>query len=386
MTPLIETKKLTHIYSEGTPFEHVAVKDVDFTASRGEFIGIIGHTGSGKSTFVQHLNGLLKPTSGSVLVEGEEIFSSAARTRQVRSKVGLVFQYPEYQLFEETVRADIAYGPKNMKLSKEEIEQRVLEAADFVGLDPELLDKSPFDLSGGQKRRAAIAGVIAMRPDVLILDEPTAGLDPRGREEIIFNIRRYHTAVNGTVIYITHSMEDIARFATRLVVFNKGSIAMDGEPAQVFRHVEELESMGLTVPSVTKVMSLLKARGIPVEEGVTASRARHMYRLFNEAAKIVKTIDPSRPVAMCNGDLVFLDIIVEECKDIDIFGVNSYRGDSFDTLFQVVKEKYGKPLMFTEFGADAFEEIVFDDAKYDSLCMDLRGRRLWDSAEEESEP
>ena len=268
MTPLIETKKLTHIYSEGTPFEHVAVKDVDFTASRGEFIGIIGHTGSGKSTFVQHLNGLLKPTSGSVLVEGEEIFSSAARTRQVRSKVGLVFQYPEYQLFEETVRADIAYGPKNMKLGKEEIEQRVLEAADFVGLDPELLDKSPFDLSGGQKRRAAIAGVIAMRPDVLILDEPTAGLDPRGREEIIFNIRRYHTAVNGTVIYITHSMEDIARFATRLVVFNKGSIVMDGEPAQVFRHVEELESMGLTVPSVTKVMSLLKARGIPVEEGV----------------------------------------------------------------------------------------------------------------------
>ena len=200
MTPLIETKKLTHIYSEGTPFEHVAVKDVDFTASRGEFIGIIGHTGSGKSTFVQHLNGLLKPTSGSVLVEGEEIFSSSARTRQVRSKVGLVFQYPDYQLFEETVRADIAYGPKNIKLGKEEIEQRVLEAADFVGLDPELLDKSPFDLSGGQKRRAAIAGVIAMRPDVLILDEPTAGLDPRGREEIIYNIRRYHAAVNGTVI------------------------------------------------------------------------------------------------------------------------------------------------------------------------------------------
>ncbi len=268
MTPLIETKKLTHIYSEGTPFEHVAVKDVDFNASRGEFIGIIGHTGSGKSTFVQHLNGLLKPTSGSVLVEGEKIFSSPSRIRQVRSKVGLVFQYPEYQLFEETVRADIAYGPKNMKLSREEVEQRVLEAAVFVGLEPDMLDKSPFDLSGGQKRRAAIAGVIAMRPDVLILDEPTAGLDPRGREEIIFNIRRYHAAVNGTVIYITHSMEDIARFATRLVVFNKGTIAMDDEPGQVFRHVEELESMGLTVPSVTKVMSLLRGRGLPVEDGV----------------------------------------------------------------------------------------------------------------------
>ena len=268
MTPLIETKKLTHIYSAGTPFEHVAVKDVDFRASRGEFIGIIGHTGSGKSTFVQHLNGLLKPTSGQVLVEGEEIFSSAARTRQVRSQVGLVFQYPEYQLFEETVRADIAYGPKNMKLKQEEIEQRVLEAADFVGLEEELLDKSPFDLSGGQKRRAAIAGVIAMRPDVLILDEPTAGLDPKGREEIIYNIRRYHEAVNGTVIYITHSMEDIARFATRLVVFNKGVIAMDDAPGSVFRHVEELEQMGLTVPSVTKVFSLLKGRGLPVEDGV----------------------------------------------------------------------------------------------------------------------
>ena len=268
MAPLIETKKLTHIYSQGTPFEHVAVKDVDFSASRGEFIGIIGHTGSGKSTFVQHLNGLLKPTSGSVLLEGEEILGSAARIRQVRSRVGLVFQYPEYQLFEETVRADIAYGPKNMKLDKAEIEQRVLEAADFVGLEKELLDRSPFDLSGGQKRRAAIAGVIAMRPDVLILDEPTAGLDPRGREEIIYNIRRYHAAVDGTVIYITHSMEDIARFATRLVVFNRGRIAMDGKPSEVFRHVEELEGMGLTVPSVTKVMSLLKQRGLDVEEGV----------------------------------------------------------------------------------------------------------------------
>ena len=268
MSPLIETKKLTHIYSEGTPFEHVAVRDVDFSAARGEFIGIIGHTGSGKSTFVQHLNGILKPTSGSVLLEGEDVNASAAVTRRVRSRVGLVFQYPEYQLFEETVRADIAYGPKNMRLGKEEIEQRVLEAADFVGLDASLLDHSPFDLSGGQKRRAAIAGVIAMRPDVLVLDEPTAGLDPRGREEIIRNIRRYHAAVGGTVLYITHSMEDIARFATRLVVFNRGQIALDGTPEEVFRHVEELERMGLTVPSVTKVFSILRSRGLNVAEGI----------------------------------------------------------------------------------------------------------------------
>ncbi|MBR2716927.1 MAG: energy-coupling factor transporter ATPase [Oscillospiraceae bacterium] len=268
MSPLIETKKLTHIYSEGTPFEHVAVRDVDFSAARGEFIGIIGHTGSGKSTFVQHLNGILKPTSGSVLLEGEDVNGSAAVTRRVRGRVGLVFQYPEYQLFEETVRADIAYGPKNMKLGKEEIEQRVLEAADFVGLEASLLDHSPFDLSGGQKRRAAIAGVIAMRPDVLVLDEPTAGLDPRGREEIIRNICRYHDAVGGTVLYITHSMEDIARFATRLVVFNRGQIALDGAPEEVFRHVEELERIGLTVPSVTKVFSILRSRGLEVAEGI----------------------------------------------------------------------------------------------------------------------
>ena len=268
MSKLIETRGLTHIYSQGTPFEHAAIRDVDFSASRGEFIGIIGHTGSGKSTFVQHLNGILKPTSGTVLLDGEDIHASAARTKSVRYRVGLVFQYPEYQLFEETVRADIAYGPKNMKLDKEEVDRRVLEAADFVGLREDLLDHSPFDLSGGQKRRAAIAGVIAMRPDVLILDEPTAGLDPRGREEIIRNVCRYHEAVGGTILYITHSMEDIARFATRLVIFNKGQIALDGAPAEVFRHVEELETMGLTVPSVTKVFSLLRSKGLPLEEGI----------------------------------------------------------------------------------------------------------------------
>ena len=268
MAPLLEIRKLTHVYSQGTPFEHTALRDVDFTADRGEFIGIIGHTGSGKSTFVQHLNGLLKPSSGTVLLEGEDISSSPQRLRTVRSRVGLVFQYPEDQLFEETVRADIAYGPKNMKLSPAEIEERVLEAADFVGLPEELLDKSPFDLSGGQKRRAAIAGVIAMRPDVLVLDEPTAGLDPRGREEIIANIRRYHAAGNGTVIYITHSMEDIARFATRLAVFCRGEIVMDDVPAEIFRHVAELEKIGLTVPGVTKVMALLREKGLPVPEGI----------------------------------------------------------------------------------------------------------------------
>lgn len=268
MAPLLETEQLTHCYSAGTPFEHVAVDHVDFTAERGEFIGVIGHTGSGKSTFIQHLNGLLKPTSGTVRFEGEDIFSSKERTRQVRFRVGLVFQYPEYQLFEETVYQDIAFGPKNMRLSKEEVDQRVREAADFVGLPEDLLDNSPFDLSGGQKRRVAIAGVIAMRPDVLILDEPTAGLDPRGREEIIGNILRYHHSKNGTVIYITHSMEDIARAATRLVVFDHGRIAMQGAPAQVFQQAAQLEKIGLAVPMVTRVMMRLRAMGLPVDDSV----------------------------------------------------------------------------------------------------------------------
>ena len=264
----IITEKLSHVYSVGTPFESTALHDVSLRIPRGQFAAIIGHTGSGKSTFIQHLNALLQPTEGRVLLDGEDINKDKYTRRDVKGKVGLVFQYPEYQLFEETVYKDIAFGPSNMKLSKEEIDERVREAASFTGVSEELFERSPLELSGGQKRRIAIAGVIAMRPEILILDEPTAGLDPRGREEIIFNIRRYHDAVNGTVIYITHSMEDIARFATRLVVFNKGSIAMDDEPGQVFRHVDELESMGLTVPSVTKVMSLLRGKGLPVEEVV----------------------------------------------------------------------------------------------------------------------
>ncbi len=266
MAPIIKTEKLSHVYSEGTPFEHTAVRNIDFSAEKGEFIGIIGHTGSGKSTLVQHLNGLLKPSSGRVLYEGEDIYSSKLKTREIRFKVGLVFQYPEYQLFEETVYKDIAFGPKNMKLSEAEIDKRVREAAEFAGIPDELLDKSPFELSGGQKRRAAIAGVIAMQPSVLILDEPTAGLDPRGREEIIGNIVKYHKAKNNTVIFITHSMEDIARLADRLVVFSEGSIIMNGTPKEVFTRVNELSDIGLDVPAVTRVMMRLKALGLEVDD------------------------------------------------------------------------------------------------------------------------
>ena len=221
---LLETRKLTHVYSPHTPFERVAIRDIDFAAEKGEFLGIIGRTGSGKSTFIQHLNGLLRPTSGSVYFGGEDIHASKDRTRAVRFKVGLVFQYPEYQLFEETVFRDIAFGPKNMGLSAAEIDERVREAAGFVGLPESVLEKSPFELSGGQKRRVAIAGVIAMLPEVLILDEPTAGLDPRGRDEIIANIRQYQRSTGATVIMVSHSMEDVARLVDRLFVFNEGQI------------------------------------------------------------------------------------------------------------------------------------------------------------------
>ena len=261
---LLETRKLTHIYSPNTPFEHVAIRDIDFSAEKGEFLGIIGRTGSGKSTFIQHLNGLLTPTSGTVLFSGEDIHATKERTRAIRFKVGLVFQYPEYQLFEETVFRDIAFGPKNMGLSEAEIGERVREAAGFVGLPEAVLDKSPFELSGGQKQRVAIAGVIAMLPEVLILDEPTAGLDPRGRDEIIANIRQYQRSTGATVIMVTHSMEDVARIVDRLYVFDRGSIAMSGTPAQVFSHSEELKSMGLTVPKVTMVAARLRALGLNI--------------------------------------------------------------------------------------------------------------------------
>ena len=265
---LITTEKLTHVYSAGTPFEHTAICDIDFTAEKGEYLGIIGATGSGKSTFIQHLNGLLKPTSGHVYFDGRDIHESKDFTRLLRFKVGLVFQYPEYQLFETTVFEDIAFGPKNMKLPEEEVRERVLEAAGFVGIDVSLLGKSPFELSGGEKRRAAIAGVIAMRPEVLVLDEPTAGLDPRGRDEIVGNIMNYKRAHDATVIMVTHNMEEIARSVDRIVLFDNGGIAMDGAPAQVFAQSERLASLGLAAPKVALVAARLRALGLPIERSV----------------------------------------------------------------------------------------------------------------------
>ena len=286
MNPIIETKDLTHIYSQGTPFEHYALKHVNFSVMPGEFMGIIGHTGSGKSTLIQHLNGLLKPSSGTVLFDGEDIWKDKQFTRQVRFQVGLVFQYPEYQLFEETVYKDIAFGPKNMKLSEEEIDRRVREAAAFVELPEEVMELSPFELSGGQKRRVAIAGVIAMEPKVLILDEPTAGLDPKGREEILRNIRGYQKAKNATVIMVSHSMEEIADSVHRLVVVNDAEIPMDGTPGQVFSHAEELETMGLAIPQVTNIFRRLRALGLPVDPTVytTEQAAKALMQLKGGAA------------------------------------------------------------------------------------------------------
>ena len=268
MNAIIETKQLTHIYSAGTPFERGALLEVDFSAMEGEYLGIIGHTGSGKSTLIQHLNALLKPTSGQVLFQGQDVWADPARTRQTRFQVGLVFQYPEYQLFEETVYKDISFGPKNMGLDEKEVDRRVREAAAFVGLRDDQLEKSPFELSGGQKRRVAIAGVIAMEPKVLILDEPTAGLDPVGVESILGNIRDYHRAHNATVILVSHSMEEVARTVDRLVVVNDGKIPFQGTPRQVVQHGDELEHMGLGVPQLTRVFHRLRAMGADVDPSV----------------------------------------------------------------------------------------------------------------------
>lgn len=273
MKPILEVKNLTYIYSAGTPFEHKALDDISFSVERGEFIGIIGHTGSGKSTLMQQLNGLLKPTSGTVLLDGQDIWSDKKLTRQARFRVGLVFQYPEYQLFEETVYKDIAFGPKNMGLSPEEVDRRVREAARFVGLTEQQLEVSPFDLSGGQKRRVAIAGVIAMEPEVLILDEPTAGLDPVGRSEILGNIQAYRKAKNATIMMVSHSMEDVARLTDRLLVMNGSKLAMDAPPAQVFTHAEELTQMGLNIPQVTQVFLELKKLGLDVKNVYTIEQA-----------------------------------------------------------------------------------------------------------------
>lgn len=273
MKPILEVKNLTYIYSAGTPFEHKALDDISFSVERGEFIGIIGHTGSGKSTLMQQLNGLLKPTSGTMLLDGQDIWSDKKLTRQARFRVGLVFQYPEYQLFEETVYKDIAFGPKNMGLSAEEVDRRVREAAGFVGLTEQQLEVSPFDLSGGQKRRVAIAGVIAMEPEVLILDEPTAGLDPVGRSEILGNIQSYRKAKNATIMMVSHSMEDVARLTDRLLVMNGSKLAMDAPPAQVFTHAEELTQMGLNIPQVTQVFLELKKLGLDVKNVYTIEQA-----------------------------------------------------------------------------------------------------------------
>ena len=285
MKPILEAKNLTYIYSAGTPFEHKALDDISFSVERGEFIGIIGHTGSGKSTLMEQLNGLLKPTSGTVLLDGQDIWSDKKLTRQARFRVGLVFQYPEYQLFEETVYKDIAFGPKNMGLSAEEVDRRVREAAGFVGLTEQQLEVSPFDLSGGQKRRVAIAGVIAMEPEVLILDEPTAGLDPVGRSEILGNIQAYRRAKNATIMMVSHSMEDVARLTDRLLVLNGSKLAMDAPPAQVFTHAEELTQMGLNIPQVTQVFLELKKLGLDVKNVYTIDQAAAEIKRLKEGMR-----------------------------------------------------------------------------------------------------
>ncbi len=275
MEAIIETKELTHLYSAGTPFEHTALHTVDFSAAPGEYVAVIGRTGSGKSTLIQHLNGLLKPTSGQVLFGGTDIWESKERTRQVRCQVGLVFQYPEYQLFEETVYQDIAFGPKNMGLDADEVDRRVKQSARFVGLESGVLEKSPFDLSGGQKRRVAIAGVIAMEPQVLVLDEPTAGLDPSGSARILDNIRTYHQEKKACIILVSHSMEEVAREAERLVVIHQGTIPFSGPPGSVFTHGDELEAMGLGVPAMTRVFARLRSMGVDVPASVyTIPQAR----------------------------------------------------------------------------------------------------------------
>lgn len=266
--PIIEAKKLVFTYGQGTPFVTHAVNDVSFSVNRGEIIGLIGHTGSGKSTIVQQLNGLIKPESGEILLDGKNIHTEFKSLREVRFRVGLVFQYPEYQLFEETAFKDIAYGPTNMGLTEEEVNERVRYAASLVGLTDELLEKSPFDLSGGEKRRVAIAGIIAMRPDVLVLDEPTAGLDPKGRDMILSRIKEYRDQTNAAVIIVSHSMEDMAKTADKLLVMNKGKIEMFDTVANVFENAERLLDIGLDIPEVTKIAVELNKRGFNIPKNI----------------------------------------------------------------------------------------------------------------------
>lgn len=290
MSYILETHGLTYTYGAGTPFERTALDHVDICIERGEILGIIGHTGSGKSTLIQHFNGLLKPTSGEILLNGKSIWNDKGKcARETRFRVGLVFQYPEYQLFEETIAKDIAFGPANMGLPAEEIAARVQDAMAVVGLAPALAGQSPFALSGGQKRRVAIAGVLAMRPDVLILDEPTAGLDPCGRDEILGYICDYHKQTGATVLLVTHSMEDIARVADRMLVMNHARVLMTGTPRKVFSHAGELTEAGLAVPEITRVFQELHRRGVPVDPSVytieQALTALHDVKRAKEAGK-----------------------------------------------------------------------------------------------------
>ena len=280
----IKINHLTHIYGEGTAFEKKALDDINLEINDGEFIGLIGHTGSGKSTLIQHLNALLVPTSGEVLLNGENIYADKSKLKSIRQRVGLVFQYPEHQLFEMTVYKDVAYGPGNLGLSQDEIDKRVRSAFETVGLGEDIYDKSPFELSGGQKRRAAIAGVLAMEPDVLILDEPTAGLDPRGRDEILDAVKKMHDMRKITVILVSHSMEDVAKLVDRIVVLSKGKIAITGTPREVFSQREKLESIGLAAPQINYVFSELKKRGydVPTDIYTVAEAAEELYKFLKQ--------------------------------------------------------------------------------------------------------
>ncbi len=279
----IKTENLSHIYMPGSPISHVALDNINLEIKTGSFVGLIGHTGSGKSTLIQHFNGLLKPTSGKVLLGGKDINESRETLKQLRFKVGLVFQYPEYQLFDETVEADIAYGPKNMELTEAEIKERVFEAINYVSLDEALLKKSPFELSGGQRRRAAIAGILALRPEVLILDEPTAGLDPKGRDDILSNISRLQKERGITVILVSHSMEDVAKVCESVIVMNKGTVAMQGSVRDVFRESETLKKLQLNVPQITQLVLKLRREGYNLPDDIyTTDKA------FEEFLKLIK--------------------------------------------------------------------------------------------------
>lgn len=286
---LIEINNLMHIYSPGLPFEKKAVDDISLKIEENEFIGLIGHTGSGKSTFIQHLNGLLKPSSGEIIIDGTRVDKSGSNLTDLRKKVGLVFQYPEYQLFEETIERDIAFGPRNLDISEEEVHERVKASMESVGLDYETYkDKSPFELSGGLKRRVAIAGVLAMEPKVLILDEPTAGLDPRGRDEILSEIKSIHENRKITVILVSHSMEDVAKIAERIIVFDKGKVFLDGEPREIFRNEDKLLGVGLGIPQITSLMRTLKKRGLDInEDAITVEEAKGSLKKYLRGASNV---------------------------------------------------------------------------------------------------